>query len=214
VLAYAFLAEGRVEPLTGFAWPTRRGGTSSWVDAEAAPREALRGYRAHDLPYWLDDELWSVELEGTVAARDHVLVAERARLLGRVDTWTEELAGQFVAECAQRVARKAAVALRDDGLAGAASELERAKSLDELERAALAAAESSSPGAKLAGYVTDVCFYARDAGSATRAAGIAAKMSAYALAGEVDDPLASERLVSERAWQAAWLVERLDLRPD
>ena len=86
--------------------------------------------------------------------------------------------------------------------------------IDELERAALAAAESSSPGAKLAGYVTDVCFYARDAGSATRAAGIAAKMSAYALAGDVDDPLASERLASERAWQAAWLVEQLGLRPD
>ena len=73
---------------------------------------------------------------------------------------------------------------------------------------------SSSPGAKLAGYVTDACFYARDAGSATRAAGIAAKMSAYALAGDVDDPLASERLASERAWQAAWLVEQLGLRPD
>jgi hypothetical protein len=36
-------------------------------------------------------------------------------------------------------------------------------------------------------------------------------MSAYALANDVDDASRPERLAAERAWQAAWLVDRLGL---
>jgi hypothetical protein len=60
--------------------------------------------------------------------------------------------------------------------------------------------------------VADICLYARDAGVAAHAAGIAAKMSAYALAGEARDAAGyDEWLAQERAWQAAWLVDRLGL---
>jgi hypothetical protein len=62
VRAYAFLAQGAVAPLTGFAWPTPTDPKpGAWVDADTAPREALRGCIADHHPYWLDDELWNIE---------------------------------------------------------------------------------------------------------------------------------------------------------
>jgi hypothetical protein len=212
VRGYAFLAEGAVAPLSGFVWPKPNDGEhGAWVDTHEAPDEALRGYRVDDLPYWLDDELWNIELEGALAKRDHVLLAERARLLGQIDAWDEPLAWEFTGACARRVAERAAAALRDEGRADAAALLEGAEDLEGLERAASAAADHPGPAGMLAGYAADVSFYARDAGVAARAAGVAAKMTAYALAHAEDVPGYDQRLASERAWQAAWLADRLGL---
>jgi hypothetical protein len=213
VVAYAFLARGAVEPLSGFAWPTpaetRRG---AWVNADSVPREALRGYPSGDLPYWLDDELWRIELVGKLAERDHLLLAERARLAGRIDAWADPVAWEFVAACARRIAVPAAVALREEGRAHAAARLEGAGDLGELEQAAAAAADLRGSRAQLAGYLADVCFYSRDAGIPARAAGVAAKMSAHALAADAADARAHDAVLArERAWQAGWLVERLGL---
>ena len=125
MLAYAFLSTGTVEPLSGFVWPRPNDGDQGpWVDADTAPSEALRGCLARDLPYWPDDELWNIELAGTLAEREHVLVAERARLLGRIDSWSDPLAWEFVGACARRAARRAAAALHEDGRADAAARLE------------------------------------------------------------------------------------------
>jgi hypothetical protein len=212
VFAYAFLAKGAVDPLSGFVWPTQRDGEpGAWVSGDTAPREALRGYPAGDLPYWLDEELWNIELAGALTERRHLLLCERARLLGRIDAWTDAVAWDLVAASAQRIARPAAVALREHGQTEAAARLEDATDLGDLEQAATSAADHPSPAATLAAYVADVCFYARDAGVAAQGAGVAAKMSAYALANDVDDASRSERLAAERAWQAAWLVDRLGL---
>jgi hypothetical protein len=210
VLAYAFLAEGAREPLSGFVWPTPgEGEPGPWVDADTAPGEWARGYPATELPYWLDDELWRIELAGMLSQRDHLFVAERARLLDRIDTWTEQLAWEFAAACAWRVADQAAALLREDGRADEALRLERARDLGELELAASSAAREAEG---LAGYVADVCFYARDAGAAARGACVAAKMSAFALAGGVENVRGyDERLAAERAWQSSWLVDRLGL---
>ncbi len=215
MLAYAFLAKGAREPLSAFVWPlpgSREPGP--WVDLSDAPNEALRGYAPADLPYWLDEELWTIELTGALTERDHLLLAERARLVSRLDSWTDSAAWEFVTACARRVARQAAAALREEGRADAALQLEEATDLAALESAALAVADGESAGATFAGYVTDVCFYARDASTAAHAAGIAAKMAAYALAGDASDPAGAERLANERAWQADWLVDRLGLSRD
>jgi hypothetical protein len=210
VHAYAFLAEGAVAPLSGFVWPTPKEGEDGvWVGADTAPRETLRGCRAEHRPYWLDDELWRIELGGTLTERGHVLLAERARLLGRVESWTVPLAWEFANACARRVAERAAVAVRDDGRADAAELLTGAQDLEELQSAATAAAEHPGRGGVLAGYAADVCHYARDAGVAARAACVAAKMTAYALAGDSDEPGYDRRVAKERAWQAAWLADRL-----
>jgi hypothetical protein len=168
----------------------------------------LRGYPARYLPYWLDDELWRADLAGRLTHRDHLLLPERARLVGRIGAWAGPIAWELVAKCARRVAQEAVQALRAEGRTDAATRLDEASDLRDLEVAALDAADPS-PAGTLAGYVADVCFYARDAGVPARAAGVVAKMSAYALAGDRKD--AGERLARERAWQAAWLVDRLGL---
>jgi hypothetical protein len=211
VRAYAFLAEGAVEPLSDFVWPATETGPE-WVDADAAPAEALRGYLVPDLPYWIDEELWSIELAGRLGKREHVVLAERARLRGRVASWDSALAWELVDSCARRVAAQAAAALREDRRHDAAAALEEAASLEELELAASSAAEQPPPGGLLAGYAADVCHYARDAGVAARGACVAAKMSAFALAGDAENTAGyDERLADERAWQAAWLADRLGL---
>jgi hypothetical protein len=181
VHAYAFLTEGAIEPLSGFGWPAPNDGEmGDWVDAGTAPPGALRGSLPRDLPYWLDDELWGIELAGTLLERPHLVVAERARLLGRIDAWTDALAWELVEACVERVEREAAA--------------------------------DSRRAAELEGYVADMRFYARDAGVAARAAGVVAKMSAVAVASGVEDRrVRDERVANERAWQAAWLSDRLGL---
>jgi hypothetical protein len=199
--------------LSGFVLPTPKDGEQgAWVNTATAPGETLRGCKVGDLPYWLDDELWNIELAGTLVERGHLILAGRARLLSRIDTWVDQLAWEFVATCARRVVQRAAAALRDAGRADAAASLEEAGDLEELELAANAAADQPGHAQTLAGYVADVCFYARDAGVPARGACVAAKMSAYAVAATVEDVHGfDERLANERAWQAAWLVDRLGL---
>lgn len=47
---------------------------------------------------------------------------------------------------------------------------------------------------------------------AARAASVAAKMTAYALADDVEDvPGYDQRLANERSWQVGWLADRLGL---
>lgn len=99
------------------------------------------------------------------------------------------------------VAQHTIIALRDDGLLDAAASLEEARYLEALDLAASAAADHTPPAGMLAGYTADVCFYARDAGVAARAACVAANMTAYALAGDAEYVRAhNERLANERAW--------------
>jgi hypothetical protein len=209
LIAYTFLSTGAVEPMSGFAWPEQ----GAWVEAKTAPSEALRGYPAGDLPYWFDDELWNVELAGAMTERAHVLLAERARLLGRIDSWSEPLAWEFVTACAQRVVNEAAAALRDDRRAGDAEQLEAAGDLADLERSASVAAAHAGRAGTLAGYLADVCFYARTAAVGAHAAGVAAKMSSHALASDAaGERRRDEVLTAERTWQANWLVDQLGLR--
>jgi len=108
---YGFLGEGAVAFLSGFRWPQPASGEpGGWVRAGTdAPRQVVRGIPVEQLPWWLDDELWEVELEGRLVTEGRAVTGNRARLLRRVDTWTPEAAHDFVAACEQRV-REAALA--------------------------------------------------------------------------------------------------------
>lgn len=211
--AYAFLTEGGIAPLSGFAWPPpTEGGLGAWVDQRSAPRDVVRGCGVADLPYWIDDELWRIELAGVVKQRDHVLLAERGRLLRRIEPWVDEVAWAFVSACTARLAERVAAALRSQGNAAAALAIARAADPGELERAVGEAAGTSGSSSELAGYLADACLYARDAGIGPRAASVVAIITADAIAtASVRDGLDAASLASERAWQAAWLAERLDL---
>jgi hypothetical protein len=94
VIAYKFLDAGRVAPFTRFRWPE-----DEWVSADrVAPCEAgVHACRVRDLPIWLDDELWEIELDGDVVEYPRKVVASRGRLTRRIDAWTPALADEFAA---------------------------------------------------------------------------------------------------------------------
>jgi hypothetical protein len=148
--ALKFLRHGAVGRFSGFAWPA----PGEWVHAAAGPlpcRSAIHACRVRDLPIWLDEELWVVELDGEIAAEETKIAAASGRLVRRVDAWDPDVAQQFASACAERVV---------------------------------------DPG------------YADDA-RGLAAAGVAAA-AAYVAARAGD-------WATERAWQAAWLSDRLGL---
>lgn len=98
--AYKFLCSGRVGPFSGFRWPEEE-----WVEAEpAACRVGIHACEPGDLPYWLNTELWEIELERPIRA-GRKLVAARGRLGRRIEQWNAETRQQFADACVERLRR-------------------------------------------------------------------------------------------------------------
>lgn len=103
MIAYKFLAAGRSGRFTGFQWEP-----GEWVDAKAVDPcvTGIHACRVRDLPIWLDEELWEIELDGAVVAGERKLVAARGRLMQRLERWTPVLSHEFGRFCAQRTRRR------------------------------------------------------------------------------------------------------------
>jgi hypothetical protein len=103
--AYKFLAPGGVGPFTGFRWPR-----DAWVAApEGAGEERwIHACQVGDLPYWLGEELWVLELDGPVRAAIHQLAAPRARLVAPVSGWDGAARRALAEACAARARELAA----------------------------------------------------------------------------------------------------------
>ncbi len=115
MIAYKFLQAGRVGPFSHFAWPE-----GAWV--QATPNVCASGIHAceaRDLPYWIDMELWEIELED-VERCEHKLVARRGRLVRRLDAWDGDARQAFADWCAER---GGALAARDGRAAEYAADL-------------------------------------------------------------------------------------------
>ena len=99
MIAYKFLTAGAIGRFTGFRWSP-----GAWVDADTVDpcRSGIHACRVADLPMWLDDELWEIELAGHVLARERKIVATRGRLTRRIDAWTPRAAREFGHFCARR----------------------------------------------------------------------------------------------------------------
>jgi hypothetical protein len=184
VLAYGFTgADGR-DLFDGAAWPAPSGdGPGAWAAAPAGSplRGRVRGHRASDLPFAIDDVLWVVELDGDVREEPRLVSARRGRLVSRVVGWDHACAAAFVRDCAARAAARVAATPGDGDRVLAAGYL------DDLRRYA---EESYSP-ASAAGTAAYI---------GARIAGIAAGPGGYEAGTD-----------QERAAQAAWLAERLRL---
>jgi hypothetical protein len=91
MIAYKFLEDGAVGPFSGFRWPA----PGEWVEA-TPPLELCRGgihaCTEEALSEWFSDELWTVELDGEIASHEGIVIAERARLLDRIEGWNAESA--------------------------------------------------------------------------------------------------------------------------
>jgi hypothetical protein len=201
MIAYKFLRSGRIGPFSGFRWPE----PGTWVRAVdvAACRHGVHACRLEDLPWWLADELWVIELADRPEIAEHKVVASAGRLVGRVEPWTASCAQEYADACAWRGRDRAVQALTAAGHTGASGELAACQTLD----AVLVTAR------RLAVDVPDIRINLTIAGDgAFRALTGAAPTSAYIAAHaalRVGGPAA---YTAERAWQSEWLVGRLGLR--
>jgi hypothetical protein len=204
VIAYKFLRSGRVGPFSGFQWPEPD------VRVDTAPevtvcRRGIHACRRSDLPWWLADELWEIELDGPVRVEEHKIIAAAGRLRSRIEAWTPACAQEYADACAWRAQGRAVAALAHAGYRRAARQLAACTTLDD----ALVAAR------RLADDIPETRISLTIAGDgAVRALTGAPPTSAYIAAHaamRVDGPAG---YAAERAWQSQWLVDRLGLRTD
>ncbi len=110
--AFKVLVDGR-SPFSGWEWPLPHGGApGEWVRALDDEPLALCVNGVHactvgQLPQWLGEELWEIELEGEILTADAALVAQRGPLVRPVDRWDPAARGAFAADCAERARPRA-----------------------------------------------------------------------------------------------------------
>ena len=191
MIAYKFLARGAVSRFTGFRWQ----GPGAWMRAPAGRGDAwVHACRPGDLPYWLDDELWRIELEGPVREARYQITSPGARLVARVAGWDPALGREYARACALR-ARDLALPHLDPALR------DELGALDELQ--AIADAARRAPPSRAAAFVFDAAANALQEGPALTS--YIAGFLASALGGGL------AAFEAERAWQAHWLAGRLGL---
>jgi hypothetical protein len=211
VRAYAFLDPAATDYVSGVRWPVPdERGPGPWLEAGAgAP---LRGYSADQLLWWLDQQLWQVELAGEVRETDRSLLGARGRLLALVRAWTPDVAHELTTDCALRLRDRTVAALDADGREEAAAVLAGAGDLESIADAAASAASGDGGGSLLAGYMADLVRVASLMPDPARGAAVAARIAAHAHAGgDEGKPGYEEAYAEERARQAEWLRTRLEL---
>jgi hypothetical protein len=204
MIAYKFLRSGRTGPFSGFKWPA----PGVWVQADrdmAACRRGIHGCRTKDLPWWLADELWEIELEGRVQVDEHKIFAPAGRLRSKVEGWTPACAQEYANACAWRAHKRAVQALTRAGHASAADKLRGCPTLDDVLQVARQLADLM-PDAKISLTIAG--------DGAFRALTGAPPTSAYIAAHAAMRLDGAEGYAAERAWQSRWLVGRLGLRAD
>ena len=199
---YKFLRPGAIGPFSGFRWPQPRGSAPGpWVGADAAPVRCRRGVHAcrlHDLPWWLAEELWEVDLAGEVVAYPHKVAGPRGRLVGRVEGWTGAARRDYVHACAWRARDRALEGLD----ARAAERLRACATLEDVQSTARELAEADAQ-ARIA--------LAMAADGAMTAFSELPAMGAYVAAHAARRAGGEAAMAAERRWQAGWLAERLAL---
>ncbi|MDQ3894570.1 MAG: hypothetical protein M3292_07895 [Actinomycetota bacterium] len=98
--AYKFLARGTLGRFSRFAWPV-----DEWVEATGplAPcQNGVHACRVEQLPTWIDEELWTIELGGDHLESPELVLARRGRLVERVPGWNGECWAEFADACSQR----------------------------------------------------------------------------------------------------------------
>ncbi len=231
---YKFLAEGGVGRFSNVRWPT-----DEWIEAGGELEDCRIGVHALLLPQlldWLDDELWEIELGGEVVEHEAMVVAERGRLVRRIDAWDAAAAQAFADACAWRARGYAIASLRRSGLTAAAEELLAAVELDEAQEQAISIlGRTAGEDAELSGFAADAVSLARGKRPESWAAGPPAlrqpEPTAAAVAANLGFVVAhaagrdaagaaggaqsayDEGFAAERALQLEWLVERLELDP-
>jgi hypothetical protein len=201
MIAYKFLRHGRKGPFSEFGWPE----PGVWVRAGATTDQCRRGIhacRTRDLPWWLADELWEIELEGEPRIEDHKIVAPAGALRSQVEGWTGACAKEYGEACAWRARDRGIEALIGARYVDAAEQLRACATLEQVLDAARRLA-GELPDRRIGLTITaDGAFRALTAAPAT-----SAYIAAHA-ALRLDGP---PGYAAEREWQSRWLTGRLRL---
>lgn len=217
--AYKFLDQQHRAVFSGFRWPVPGPGeeAGAWVETGAVRlcREGIHGCRPSDLGFWLNEELWEIELDGEVVEADTKVVASRGRLRRRMGDWADRAARQF-AEATVFRARDTAIAFCRNGSTAGSAALEALASCTEygeLEARAVAAHDSLSDGSEeqtSVGFVVDAARFLDV--HICHAPFISACAAGHAASAGTGRRVDWEAAVSaERRWQSAWITDRLAL---
>ena len=221
-----FLGRGRVALYTGYQWPL-----DEWVEADGPLdlcANGLHACRRVNLPGWIDDELWLIELDGDQETHDDFVVAQRARLVRRVDAWDEQAMRDFTEHTIRRLRDLIVLGLELDARDG--RDLARASELDDIQQAAVALARAGTRYADVLVLLADIVALARGArpeqyeatiheddlptpgAIAANVAYVAAHVSGRcAVAGSDDEASYDVGFAEERKQQSEWFNARLGL---
>jgi hypothetical protein len=202
--AYKFLVTGGVSPFTGFAWPE-----GDWVSIKGPARACRRGVhacRVADMPYWLNDELWRIELAVPVLDAGDKLVSVAGRLAQRIVAWDDDAALRFARWCAARVRSRAVGALQAAGLS---DDAERVLAAADGEAVALCEGLAERSGAARAACGYAAAAYESLVEEPPVAAAAGAAYTAALCAAHAEGRAGGD---AERREQAQWLGRELGLR--
>ena len=103
MIAYKFLRPDGRSAFTAFRWPLPAEVPGAWVEAPVEPcRSGIHACRRTDLPLWVGRALYEIELDGAIVEQDTKVVASRARLLHRVESWDDDARAEYTRMCADR----------------------------------------------------------------------------------------------------------------
>lgn len=234
MIAYKFLSSGAIGLFSRHVWPTPTANTpGQWVRVDGEIRECLNGVHAcakAQLVEWLDDELWEIELDGSVLEADGLLIARAGRLIRRLDRWNNQCAGAFVGHCIDNTVALAAEMLSQAGREVEAEALTASRARPHAELRALQLVrnledEESSPVLFLADLAElerggrpelDEQAPTADLGGPTPAAlaanvGYVCAHIAAQLAEQKNTGAYNQTFTRERLRQSTWLAEKLQL---
>jgi hypothetical protein len=158
-----------------------------------------------DLPWWLAEELWEVQLVEPLRELETQVAASAGRLLRRIEAWNEGTLRDYGIACAHRARALAVAAFRQEGRSEEAEALAAGQGILHLARLArdLATEAKTRRSSNLAGYLAESATRASQ-GAAAAAASIAANAAVMA-----EGSAAAYEL--EREWQARWIARRTGL---
>jgi hypothetical protein len=98
------LQAGAVAPFSRFHWPPPAEGAGEWVEASTtACASGIHACLPEQLPLWLQDELWEIELDGGIERLERKVVAERGRLVRRIEAWDAGALAAYARACLERL---------------------------------------------------------------------------------------------------------------
>lgn len=202
---YKWLWAGRVSPTMGVQWPK----PGVWLRAEgplAVYQNGIHACREGDLIYYINEELWTIDLDPEMDEKNSQVASRAGCLLEQVTTWNDRTARLFAADCAERVLHLFEAAYPDDDRPRKAIETARAYANGLATAADLEAARSGATAASGVGEPDAAGIAAWTAASAAARTAEASPIAAAIQAAEWAAEWAADSIV--RDTNQAWLIER------